>query len=124
MTDHDDPTTSDSGVTGTTGWSGGRRAFGDFAPALARYTDALLFDEVWERDGLSKRDRSLIAVAVLTAAGKTDQLEFHLGFATENGVTRAEVVEALTHLTFYTGWPNGMSAMTVAKRLFGDTTTD
>ena len=106
----------------TTGWTGGQRAFGDFAPALVHYTDQVLFDEVWERDGLSKRDRSLITVAALTAMGKAEQLRFHLDYARRNGVTEDELKEAITHLAFYTGWPNGMSAMAVAKQVFGDRT--
>ncbi|MFI6048415.1 carboxymuconolactone decarboxylase family protein [Nocardia sp. NPDC051321] len=103
-----------------TGWTGGQRAFGDFAPGLAHYTDKVLFDEVWEREGLSKRDRSLITVAALTAMGITDQLTFHLDYARRNGLTETELKEAITQLAFYTGWPNGMSAMTVAKQVFGD----
>jgi 4-carboxymuconolactone decarboxylase len=99
------------------GWTGGQEAIGDFAPAMAHYTDKVLFDEVWEREGLSKRDRSLITVAALTALGKTDQLRFHLGFARTNGVTTAELTEAITHLAFYAGWPNGMGAMSVAKQV-------
>ncbi|MFJ4037017.1 carboxymuconolactone decarboxylase family protein [Microbacterium sp. NPDC090007] len=102
---------------GTTGWTGGQRAFGDFAPGLVHYTDKVLFDEVWERGDLSKRDRSLVAVAALTAMGKTDQLRFHLNFARQNGVTEAELKEAILHLAFYTGWPNGMAAMTVLKEI-------
>lgn len=113
MTEHHD---QNSGSTG--GWTGGRQAFGDFAPGLVHYTDEVLFDEVWERAGLSKRDRSLVTVAALTAMGKTDQLTFHLDFARQNGVTEDELKEAITHLAFYTGWPNGMSAMTVAKDVF------
>ncbi|WP_043650990.1 carboxymuconolactone decarboxylase family protein [Cellulosimicrobium cellulans] len=103
----------------STGWTGGQDAFGDFAPGLVHYTDKVLFDEVWEREGLSKRDRSLVTVAALTAMGKTDQLRFHLDFARKNGVTEDELKEAILHLTFYTGWPNGMGAMTVAKEIFG-----
>lgn len=99
-------------------WTGGRRAFGDFAPGLVHYTDRVLFDEVWEREGLSKRDRSLITVAALTAMGKTEQLQFHLDFARTNGVTEDELKEAILHLAFYAGWPNGMGAMTVAKNVF------
>ncbi|TGY32924.1 carboxymuconolactone decarboxylase family protein [Microbacterium laevaniformans] len=99
----------------TTGWTGGEKTFGDFAPGLAHYTDKVLFDQVWERDGLGKRDRSLITVAALTALGKTDQLRFHLGFAQENGVTLEELKEAILQLAFYTGWPNGMAAMGVLK---------
>ncbi|MFD7310490.1 carboxymuconolactone decarboxylase family protein [Promicromonospora sp. NPDC059942] len=99
----------------STGWTGGQNAFGDFAPGMVHYTDRVLFDEVWEREGLSKRDRSLVTVAALTALGKTDQLQFHLGYARRNGVTDDELKEALLQLAFYTGWPNGMGAMTVLK---------
>ncbi|MBN9216030.1 MAG: 4-carboxymuconolactone decarboxylase [Microbacterium sp. SCN 70-200] len=98
-----------------TGWSGAQRALGDFAPGLVHYTDRVLFDEVWERTDLSKRDRSLVTVAALTAMGKTDQLRFHLDFARQNGVTDDELKEALLHLAFYSGWPNGMGAMAVLK---------
>lgn len=104
--------------TENAGWSGGFNAFGDFAPGMVHYTDRVLFDEVWERPGLSKRDRSLITVAALTAMGKAEQLNFHLDFARRNGVTEEELKEAILHLAFYAGWPNGMSAMTVAKRVF------
>lgn len=103
--------------TGTR-WTGGQQAFGDFTPGLVHYTDRVLFDEVWERAGLSKRDRSLITVAALTAMGKAEQLAFHLDHARRNGVTEDELKEAILHLAFYTGWPNGMSAMTVAKNVF------
>lgn len=98
-----------------TGWSGGKNAFGDFAPGMVHYTDKVLFDGVWERTDLSKRDRSLITVAALTALGKIEQLKFHLGFALKNGVTADELKEALLHLAFYSGWPNGMGAMSVLK---------
>jgi 4-carboxymuconolactone decarboxylase len=100
-----------------TGWTGGQNAFGDFAPGMVHYTDRVLFDEVWQRPDLSKRDRSLITVAALTALGKTDQLQFHLGFARQNGVTDDELKEALLHLAFYSGWPNGMGATTVLKNI-------
>ncbi|MGV9711450.1 carboxymuconolactone decarboxylase family protein [Gordonia sp. NPDC003424] len=106
------------------GWTGGQRTFGDFAPGMVHYTDRVLFDEVWEREGLSKHHRSLITVAALIAMGKPEQLTFHLDFARQNGVTEDELKEAILHLSFYTGWPNGMSAMTVAKNLFETTTTD
>ncbi|MGO4453364.1 carboxymuconolactone decarboxylase family protein [Arthrobacter sp. RAF14] len=98
-----------------TGWNGAKNAFGDFAPGLVHYTDRVLFDEVWEREDLSPRDRSLITVAALTALGKMDQLKFHLGFALQNGVTEDELKEALLHLSFYSGWPNGMGATGVLK---------
>lgn len=100
-----------------TGWTGGERAFGDFAPGMVHYTDRVLFDEVWERPDLSKRDRSLVTVAALTAMGKLDQLQFHLDFARQNGVRDHELKEALLHLAFYAGWPNGMGATTVLKNI-------
>lgn len=102
-----------------TGWTGGQQAFGDFAPGLVHYTDQVLFDEVWERPGLSKRDRSLATVSALITAGQTEQLNFHLAFARDNGVTEQELVETITHLAFYTGWPRAMAAMTVAKTVIG-----
>jgi 4-carboxymuconolactone decarboxylase len=98
---------------------GGRRTLGDFAPKLAELTDDVLFDDVWNRPDLSARDRSLITVAVLAAGGDLAQLEFHVGRAVENGVTRPELIEALTHVTFYAGWPKGMGAMGVAKKVLG-----
>jgi 4-carboxymuconolactone decarboxylase len=102
----------------TAGWTGGQRAFGDFAPGLVHYTDRVLFDEVWERPQLAKRDRSLLTVAALLAGGSTEQLNFHLAFAKQNGATEEELIEAITHLAFYAGWPKAMSAMTVAKSVF------
>ena len=105
---------------GRTGWSGARDTFGDFAPGMVHYTDEVLFDEVWERPDLSARDRSLVTVAALTALGKTDQLRFHLAFARQNGVTDDELKEALLHLAFYAGWPNGMGATAVLKDVIED----
>jgi 4-carboxymuconolactone decarboxylase len=99
------------------GWAGGRNAFGDFAPGMVHYTDKVLFDEVWERPGLSKRDRSLVTISALTALGKMEQLQFHLDFARRNGVTDGELEEALLHLAFYSGWPNGMGATTVLRNI-------
>jgi 4-carboxymuconolactone decarboxylase len=73
---------------------------------------------VWERPGLSKRDRSLITVATLVALNRTQQLPFHLVRALENGVTKEEIVELITHLAFYSGWPTAMSAILLAKGVF------
>ena len=92
--------------------------FGDFAPKLVQLTDDVLFGDVWERKELSKRDRSLITVAALVALNRPDQLRFHLGRAVENGAQEQELVEAITHLAFYAGWPSAMSAMTIAKEIF------
>jgi 4-carboxymuconolactone decarboxylase len=97
---------------------GGRRSIGDNAPKFAEVTDDVLFDDVWNRPGLAARDRSLITVAVLVAGGDAGQLGFHLGRAKENGVTEDELVEAITHLAFYAGWPKAMTAITVAKQVF------
>ncbi len=91
---------------------------GNFAPKLVELTDRVLFDDIWERTDLSKRDRSLITVAALIALNRPDQLRFHLGKAVENGVKEQELIEAITHLAFYSGWPNAMSAIMVAKDLF------
>jgi 4-carboxymuconolactone decarboxylase len=91
---------------------------GDFAPKLVQLTEDVLFADVWERKELSKRDRSLITVAALVALNRPDQLRFHLGRAVENGVRAEELIEAITHLAFYSGWPNAMTAMTIAKELF------
>ena len=97
-----------------------RKTIGDIAPKLAEITDDVLFGDVWERPELSKRDRSLITCAALVATGKTEQMTFHIPRAIENGVTEAEVIEMITHLAFYVGWPNAMSSITKAKELFAE----
>jgi 4-carboxymuconolactone decarboxylase len=97
--------------------SGAAKMFGDFAPALVSFTDDTLFGQVWTRPELSPRDRSLITVAALATAGNTEQLTYHLSLARQNGVTPTELVEAITHLAFYAGWPRAMSAMAVAKQV-------
>ena len=99
---------------------GGRALLGGFAPKLAELTDDVLFADVWNRPELSPRDRSLITVAVLAAGGHADQLRFHLGRAVENGLARDELVEAITHVTLYAGWPSGMAAMGVAQQVLAD----
>ena len=88
------------------------------------FTDDVLFGEVWTRPELSPRDRSLITVTALAAAGNTEQLTFHLGLARQNGLTETEVTEAITHLAFYAGWPRAMSAMTAAKQAFSGSQDD
>jgi len=95
-----------------------RSLIGDVAPKLVELTEQVLFGDVWERPGLAKRDRSLITVASLVALNRTEQLRFHLEFALENGVTRDEIIELITHLAFYSGWPTAMSAMILAKDVF------
>jgi 4-carboxymuconolactone decarboxylase len=98
--------------------SGAQKMLDDFAPKLVQLTDQVLFGDVWERTELSKRDRSLITVAALVAMNRTEQLRFHLPNAVKNGVKEQELIEVITHLAFYSGWPNAMSAMTLAKELF------
>ncbi|HET8924491.1 MAG TPA: carboxymuconolactone decarboxylase family protein [Candidatus Acidoferrum sp.] len=95
-----------------------QQLIGNFAPKLVELTDRVLFDDVWERKDLSPRDRSLITVAALIAMNRSDQLRFHLRKAVENGVKVQELIEVITHLAFYSGWPNAMSAILIAKELF------
>lgn len=95
-----------------------QQLMGDIAPKLAELTDNVLFADVWERPGLSKRDRSLVTVSALIALNRPDQLRSHLMRARDNGVTQEEVVEAITHLAFYAGWPNAVTAVGVAKEVF------
>ena len=90
----------------------------DIVPKLADLTENVLFGDVWERTALSKRDRSLITVATLTALYRTDQLRGHIGRALDNGVTREEIGEVITHLAFYAGWPTAVNAAQVAKQVF------
>jgi 4-carboxymuconolactone decarboxylase len=89
----------------------------ELAPKLVLLTEEVLFADVWERPGLSKRDRSLITVTALVSLYRTEQLPFHLNRALENGLSRDELVEAITHLAFYAGWPNAMTGMTQLKSL-------
>ena len=96
-----------------------QKTIGDIAPKLAQLTDDVLFGDVWERAQLSKRDRSLITCAALIATGKTEQMSFHFPRAIENGVTQDELVEMITHLAFYVGWPSAVSAITRAREAFG-----
>jgi len=97
-----------------------QRAIGDTAPKLVELTDDVLFADVWERTELPKRDRSLVTVASLVTSSSFEQLAGHLRLAMQNGLTQTEIVEALTHLAFYAGWPRAMSAIQVAKRVFAE----
>ena len=94
-----------------------QKRLGDFAPKLAELTDSVLFGDIWERPGLSKRDRSLITVAALVALYRPEQLRFHLNKAMDNGLSKAELIEVITHLAFYSGWPTAMTAITVAQEV-------
>jgi len=97
-----------------------QKMIGDIAPKLASVTDDVLFGDIWERPGLAKRDRSLITVSALMAMNRLEQLPFHIGYALENGVTREELVELITHLAFYSGWPTAMSALAIARKVFAE----
>lgn len=89
----------------------------EIAPKLSELTRQVLFGDVWERPELAKRDRSLITVAALIALNRPEQLRFHLGKALENGLTKDELIEAITHLAFYSGWPTAMNAIKVAQEV-------
>ena len=89
-------------------------------PKLIDVTEKTLFGDIWERKELSKRDRSLITVAALVTGGNVEQLTFHLQFAKDNGVTEEELIEAITHLAFYAGWPAAMTAANVAREVFAE----
>ena len=98
-----------------------REAIRGTVPKLAEISDTLIYGEVWERPGLSRRDRSLITVAALIAMGRERQLDGHLGRALANGVTKDEISELITHLAFYAGWPAAMTAALIAKEAFEKT---
>ena len=90
----------------------------EVTPHLAKLTTDTVFGDVWERTELSKRDRSLITVAVLNAQYRTDQLRGHIGRALDNGVTKQEIGEVITHMAIYAGWPPAVNAARVAKEVF------
>jgi 4-carboxymuconolactone decarboxylase len=91
---------------------------GPVSPGLVQYTGELLFRDLWLRPDLAPRDRSLVTVSALIAAGQVAQIPFHLNRAMDNGLTRAQASEVLTHLAFYAGWPNAFSAVPVVKGVF------
>ncbi len=97
-----------------------RAPWSDLAPRLTEITDQVLFDDVWRRPGLSPRDRSLITVASLVALYRSNELPFHLRKALENGVTREEIIEMVTHLAFYSGWPTAATALAIVRQVFAD----
>lgn len=98
--------------------SQGARLFGDIAPKFGQLTDDVLFGDVWARPGLSQRDRSLITVSALIAMNRPDQMRGHMARARQNGVTDAELIETITHLAFYAGWPSAVTAVGVARDAF------
>lgn len=95
-----------------------QRAIGDFSPKLAQLTDDVLYGDVWERPQLSKRDRSLVTVAALIALNRPDQLRSHFARARANGVTQEELIETITQMAFYAGWPSAVTAISVAREVF------
>jgi 4-carboxymuconolactone decarboxylase len=90
------------------------------APALEHYTQDLLLGDVWKRPGLSPRDRSIVTIAVLVAKNQPAELPFYLNRALDNGVKPGEIAEIITHLAFYSGWPNAMAAVNAAKPVFAE----
>lgn len=100
----------------------GRDYLGDFAPKFAELNDDVLFGQVWAREEqLSSRDRSMITVTALMSMGILDQsLKSHLVKAKENGITKDEIVEVITHVAFYAGWPKAWAAFYMAKEVFGE----
>ncbi|CAH1851992.1 carboxymuconolactone decarboxylase family protein [Convivina praedatoris] len=99
----------------------GRDNLGDFAPKFAELNDDVLFGEVWSRDKeLSLRDRSLITIAALISGGNFAQLGHHLQTGKQNGLKQSEVVEVITQLAFYVGWPKAWSAFNIAKEIYSD----
>lgn len=102
----------------TTEPTNARASFGDIAPHLAAITDKLLFGDVWENPALTPRDRSLVTITCLIAMYRINEMPFHMAKALENGVTRDEIVEAMTQLAFYAGWPPAMTALPIAKKVF------
>jgi len=93
-------------------------------PAFVEMTDRILYGEVWERPGLSKRDRSLLTVAALAAANRHQQLEAHIALALDNGISIAEMDEVMLHLGFYASWPASVTASRIlcdiVKKRSGD----
>ena len=90
----------------------------EVAPYMSHLSNDVLFGDVWERPGLSKRDRSLITVAALLVLYRHDQLRNHIGRALDNGVTKEEIGELITHLAFYGGWPTAANAAQLAKEVY------
>jgi 4-carboxymuconolactone decarboxylase len=106
------------------GRSPAQKAYGDASPSLADLSDRVLFGEVWERPGLSKRDRSLITVASLGALYRTNELPGHVQRALDNGVTRKELTELVTHLALYGGGPVANSAIPILRKAFEEAGLD
>jgi 4-carboxymuconolactone decarboxylase len=89
-----------------------RETLAKLAPKLAELSQEILFNDIWKREALTPRERSLLTLGALTALGRVQQLPWHIDFAQQNGLTREQIVEAFTHLAFYAGWPAAVSALT------------
>jgi 4-carboxymuconolactone decarboxylase len=98
-----------------------RKSFGDIAPHLAEITDKVLFGDVWENPALSPRDRSLVTITSLISLYRINELAFHTKKALENGVTKHQIIETITHLAFYAGWPPAMTALQIVRKVFEET---
>lgn len=100
----------------------GRDALGEFAPKFAELNDDVLFGQVWSREEqLSLRDRSLVTVTALMAQGLVDSsFQYHLMTAKNNGITKTEIAEVITHAAFYAGWPKAWAAFSMAKEVWKD----
>jgi 4-carboxymuconolactone decarboxylase len=90
------------------------------APEFIKLTKETLFGDIWERKDLSKRDKSLVTITTLAALNRTEQIDYHLGFGLDNGLTEKEIVAALSHLAFYAGWPCAMSGLTHFKKVLDE----
>jgi len=97
-----------------------QQLMGDTAPKLADLTDGVLYNDIWERPELSKRDRSLVTISALIALNRPDQLRSHIRLGLQNGLKKEEIVETITHMAFYSGWPSGVSAVAIAKDVFAE----
>jgi len=97
-----------------------QQLMGGTAPKLAELTDDVLYNDIWERPELSKRDRSLVTISALIALNRPDQLRSHIRLGLQNGLTKEEIVETITHMAFYSGWPSGVSAVAIAKDVFAE----
>jgi 4-carboxymuconolactone decarboxylase len=100
--------------------TGGRDAVRSTVPKMIEVTENVIYGDIWERPGLSKRDRSLVVLATLIGTYRPEQLRGHLARALDNGVTRDEIAEIITHLAFYAGWPSSMTAARIAKEVFDE----
>lgn len=105
-------------ASGTQQQSRAQQLMGDISPKMAELTNDVLYADIWERPQLSRRDRSLVTVTALIALNRPDQLRSHLNLARQNGVKEEELIETITHMAFYSGWPSAVSAVAIAKEVF------